>query len=267
MRLSCQEHMLGERPMTETLSIIELAGFDGVDVPSATLDAPGFAARMARSPLTLASVYSQIRAPSLLDASAAGRASATAEVIHRARQAAEFGANNLILVPVFGPARLTIDGSEDEVSALETALLLVALKEIAVELGDTPIRVVMEPLNREQTHFLTDPSRAADLCRRLDEPRIATMVDTYHCHKEGQDAVAQVAAVAEQLALMHYSDSDRLLPGEGEVDFGSVTSALANAGYDGWVGWECRKIESADDVAALGRSVAHVRQLEQGIVA
>lgn len=259
--------MLGARPLAEALSIIERAGFDGVDVPSATLAAAEFASRLAHSPLTLASVYSQIRVPSLLDASAADRASATAEVIHRARQAAEFGAANLILVPVFGPARLTVGGSDDEIRAIETALLLVSLKEIADELGDTPIRVVMEPLNREQTHFLTDPTRAADLCRRLGEPRIATMVDTYHCHKEGQDAAVQVVAVAEQLALMHFSDSDRLLPGEGEVDFGPVTSALVHAGYDGWVGWECRKIESADDVAALERSVAHVRGLERGVVA
>lgn len=263
MRLSCQEQMLGTRPLAEKFSIIEQCGFDGIDAGSGTLDVPDFAPQLGRSRLPLVSVYSQIRAPSLLDASAADRAGATAEVIRRARLAAEHGAANLILVPVFGPTRLTIEGSDDEIRAIETALLLVSLKEIAADLADTPVRVVLEPLNRGQTHFLTDPSLAAEWCRRLAEPRIATMVDTYHCFQEGQDAVAQISAVGEQLALMHFSDSGRLLPGEGEVDFGAAVAALTRAGYDGWAGWECRKIESAADVAALAQSVAHVRDLER----
>ena len=222
---------------------------------------------MDRTSLPLVSVYSQIRAPSLLDATGRERAEAIAEVVRRARAAADRGALNMILVPVFGSPRLMAESTDEEIVAVETALLLVSLKEISAELGATPIRVVLEPLNRDETHFLTDPSRAADLCRRLGERRVATMVDTYHCHKEGQDPAAQVAAVGEQLALTHFSDSGRLLPGEGEVDFGAVLAALTDTGYEGWAGWECRKIESADDVAALARSVTHVRNAEQGVAA
>lgn len=264
MRLSCPEQMLGTLPLTEKMSIIEQAGFDGFDARFETIDANNFVERMGEARLPIVSVYSQIRAPSLLDAAGDDRVAATADVVRRARVAARHGAANLILVPIFGPARLTIDTPELEIAAIETALLLVSLKEIALELADVPVTVVIEPLNRAETHFLTDPSRAAELCRRIAEPRIATMVDTYHCQKEGQDPAAQVAAVAEQAALMHFSDSDRLLPGEGEVDFTAVVAALVRAGYDGWVGWECRKIESADDIAALGRSVTHIRTLMQG---
>jgi len=267
MRLSCPEQMLGTRTLAEKIAMIERAGFDGIDARFDTVNAPDFAGAMDRTSLPLVSVYSQVRAPSLLDAAGRERAEAIAEVVRRARAAADHRALNLILVPVFGSPRLMAESTDDEIAAVETALLLVSLKEIAAELGATPIRVVLEPLNRDETHFLTDPSLAADLCRRLAEPRVATMVDTYHCHKEGQDPAAQVATVGEQLALMHFSDSDRLLPGEGGVDFGAVLAALTGAGYEGWAGWECRKIESADDVAALARSVAHIRSLEGALVA
>ncbi|MDQ3656208.1 MAG: sugar phosphate isomerase/epimerase [Chloroflexota bacterium] len=267
MRLSCPEQMLGTRSLAEKIAIIEQAGFDGIDARFDTVNAPDFAGAMDQSSLPLVSVYSQLRAPSLLDATGRERAEAIAEVVRRARAAADHRALNLILVPVFGSPRLMVKSTDEEIAAVETALLLVSLKEIAAELGDTPIRVVLEPLNRDETHFLTDPTRAADLCQRLAEPRVATMVDTYHCHKEGQDPAAQVVAVGEQLALMHFSDSDRLLPGEGEVDFGAVLAALTGAGYEGWAGWECLKIESTEDVAALARSVTHVRNAERGVAA
>jgi sugar phosphate isomerase/epimerase len=267
MRLSCPEQMLGGRPLAEKAAMIARAGFDGIDVRFDTIADPDIHAVTGDPGLPLVSVYSQVRTPSLLDAAGADRAAAIAEVVRRARVAADHGARNLILVPVFGAPRFTIEGSEAEIAAIEQAVLLVSLKEIAADLGDTPITVVLEPLNRHETHFLTEPARAADLCRHLGEKRVSTMVDTYHCHMEGQDPSAQVAAVGEQLALLHLSDSDRLLPGEGEVNFGAVLAALARRRYDGWLGWECRKIETEADVEALARSVSHVRALEGASVA
>jgi len=266
MQLSCPEQMLGMRSLAEKADLIAQAGFGGIDVRFDTLADPELAGALRHSGLPLVSVYSQIRTPSLLDATAADRASATAEVVRRARLAAEHGALSLILVPVFGPTRLTIGAGTDEIATIEAALLLVALKEIASELGNTPITIVLEPLNRGETHFLTNPSRAADICRQLGEARIATMVDTYHCFEEDQDPSAEISAVGGQLALMHFSDSDRGLPGEGEVDFGRVVAALNRNGYSGWAGWECRRIETADDIEALGRSVAHIHALDRTVV-
>lgn len=263
MRLSCPLQMLGDRSLRDKIELLRRSGFDGLDCQVSTLDIPGAALVLRDADIPVASVYSQVRTPSLLDAHAADRAAAVAEVVRRAWLAAEIGARNLILVPVFGPPRLQGFGSDAEPVELETALLLVALKEIAIELCDVPITVVIEPLNAGETHFLTDPSVAAELCNRLAEDGIATMVDTYHCHQEGLDIPRQIARVGRHLALVHVSDSDRGLPGEGTVDFGAVTSALRRSGYDGWIGWECRRIETPEDEAALARSVALIRKLAE----
>ncbi len=261
MRLSCPLQMLGDRSLNEKLAMVRQCGFDGLDCQITALDIPGAALMLRDSGVPVASAYSQVRTPSLLDARAADRSQAVADVVHRAKLAAEIGARNLILVPVAGPPRIPGLGSPDELVAIETALLLVALKEIAEELRDVPITVVIEPLNAGETHFLTDPTVAAGLCDRVAEAGIATMVDTYHCHREGQDIPGQIEAVGDHLALMHFSDSGRGLPGEGEVDFPAVITALQRTGYDGWIGWECRRIETQEDEAALARSVAHIRQL------
>jgi sugar phosphate isomerase/epimerase len=65
-----------------------------------------------------------------------------------------------------------------------------------------------------------------------------------------------------QLRLVHVSDSGRGLPGEGEVDFAAVLAALRGVAYTGWLGFECRKIVTDEDVAALGRSLAWLRDLD-----
>lgn len=179
-------------------------------------------------------------------------------------RAADRGALNIILVPVFGPPRLRVPGSEEEIAALERGLLVVSLNEIRETLGDVPITVVLEPLNRGETHFLVRPTVAAGICAQAgsEDGRIATMVDTYHCFQEGLEIADEIKGTRDHLALLHYSDSARGLPGEGAVDFGAATAALAGIGYEGWIGWECRQIVTDEDVEALAASVRHVREAE-----
>ncbi|HYH11187.1 MAG TPA: sugar phosphate isomerase/epimerase [Thermomicrobiales bacterium] len=261
MRLSCPEQMLAEYPSEERLRIIRDSGFDGVDCRYASLEDPAFLEPLHDSGLPLASVYSQIRTPSLLDHEASDRASAVDEVVRRARTAARHGATNLILVPVFGETRLSLDLSESEIVDVETALLIVSLKEISDRLGEASVTVVVEPLNRNETHFLTNPAIAAGICGKVNSPRIATMVDTYHCHQEHLDSPEQIDRVGDHLALVHLSDSGRGLPGEGEVDFQAVLVALAAAGYSGWLGFECRQVTTTDDERALAASVETMRSM------
>lgn len=251
MRFSCPEQMLTHYPVTERLRIIQQSGFDGIDCRFSTLEEPDFSRQVKDSGLSLASVYSQVRTPSLLDASAADRAKAVSDVVHRATLAADCGADNLILVPVFGEPRLSVDSPLDDIIELETALLIVSLKEIAESLRTVPISIVIEPLNQGETHFLTNPGVAANICGRVNSPNVLTMVDTYHCHQENLDIPGQIREVDEFLGLVHVSDSERGLPGEGEIDFVSTLQTLTRVGYDGWTGFECRPISGDDDVRAL----------------
>lgn len=258
MLLSCAEQLLGDRPLGERLGLIQEAGFDGIDVRWATVADRAAVREIAAHDLPVGAVYGQLRDPGLLSRTAAERAEAIDRAVERAGVAAELGATTLIVVPIFRDAVLrgfdSIMGTED----LETAVLLASLDELAERLADLPVTVVLEPLNGDQTHFLLDPARGAVLCDAVGSPRIATMVDTYHCEKNGQDIPAAIAATGAQLALVHLSDTDRKLPGEGQIDFGSVLDALRARDYEGWMGYECRKV---DDIEPLRRSVDHVRDL------
>ncbi|MGN6361818.1 MAG: sugar phosphate isomerase/epimerase family protein [Thermomicrobiales bacterium] len=258
MRLSCGEQLLGERPLAEKIALVREAGFDGIDLRWSTLQAADTRAALAAGGLPVGAIYSQLREPGLLSRHAAERATALDQAVKRAHGAADAGAACLILVPIFKAALLRAFPPVADLDTVETSLLLTALDELAARLADVPITVVLEPLNHGESHFLTDPTRAAALCAAIGSPRIATMVDTYHCDREGQDSAAQSAAVGDHLSLVHLSDSDRQLPGEGSIIFGPLLAALRQRGYGGWLGYECRPVT---DQAALARSVRRMRAL------
>jgi sugar phosphate isomerase/epimerase len=290
--LSCAEQMLGDRPLATKLALVRDAGFDGIDLRMGTLSDPDARRVLDAGDLRVGAIYSQIREPCLLSATAAERAAAVDRVVACARAAHDVGAANLIVVPVFGQRRLRLpltharDGAaippnsdaqkgsapqgeatlidSDSVvrnlvgswRAVEVGLLLAGLVEVAERIADLDVTVTIEPLNRTETYFLTNPAEAAAVCTAVGSPRIATMVDTYHCAREGQDIPAMIAAAGERVALLHLSDTERQLPGDGDIDFAPVLQAVCDLGYTGWMGLECRPVGELDD---LRRSVEYLR--------
>jgi len=256
MRLSCAEQILGDRPLAEKLRLVRDAGFDGIDLRWNTLAAPSTRSVLAEDDLPVAAIYSQLRDPCLLSRTAGERAAAIDCVVERAKAAAEIGAARLVMVPIFGPPRLRGFDPLIGIMELETALLVAMLGELAERIDGLPLTIALESLNPAETHFLTDPARAALVCDAVGSPRIAPMVDTYHCHRNGQDTPAQISELGDRLSLVHLSDSDRRLPGEGSIDFGPLLAALLRQSYSGWLGFETRPVQ---DLETLRRSVQHVR--------
>jgi len=259
MRLSCAEQMLGDRPFAEKLTIIRDSGFDGVDGRYDTFADAGNQRALGASGLPVGAVYSQIREPGMLSRTAADRAEALELIVARATLAATIGARCMIAVPIFGPPKLHGVGPMADTRQVETALTLAMLAEVAERLAGVSITVTLEPLNSDETHLLTDPAEAARWCTTIGSPRITTMVDTYHCAKNGQDIPATITAVGNQLALVHLSDDGRQLPGDGRIDFGPILATLKARDYDGWMGFECRPTTVTPE--GLGRSVQYLRGL------
>lgn len=259
MRLSCAEQMLGNRSFPEKLAIIRNEGFDGVDGRYETLADPANRRALRQSGLPVGAMYSQIRAPGLLSRTAAERAEALEVMVLRATLAAAVGARCMVVVPIFGPPKVRGFDPVMGTRQVETALALTMLTAVAERLADIPITVTLEPLNGDETHFLTDPAEAARWCAAIGSPRVATMVDTYHCAKNGQEIPATIVAVGNQLALVHLSDDERQLPGDGQLDFGPILAALQARGYDGWMGFECKPNTVTEE--GLGRSVRYLRDL------
>lgn len=247
--------MLGELSLAEKFRLAREADFDGLDLRGDLLrERVGEAARLARETgLPVPTVYGRYKPP-LLSSTVVERAEAVATLQGRLADAARVGAGRLIVVPVTGPARITAarGGGTEEV---ELALLLVLLAELAVEARERGVVIVLEPRNRRQTHLLVSPARAAELTRHLDE-WVGMLADTFHMDLEGQDAAREIERTFDQLRLVHLSDRDRKLPGNGGLDFAPGLRKLRDLGYEGWYGFECN---GPFDLAQLRESVRQVR--------
>lgn len=257
MKLSCVETMLGETPLEEKFRLAKGVGFDGLDLRGdRVVKAVDEVRRLIeRTGIEVPTIYGRLGSP-LLAATASERAAMVGVIRERLRAAAAIGARWLIVVPITGEPRIALDWPGG-VEAAEMALLAVLLKELASEAEVTNVRIVLEPLNRRETHLLRSPTVAADLTRRIGSPWVATMADTYHMDLEGQDAASEVRQAGEQIQLIHLSDRDRSLPGLGGIDFAPVLSALSSRGYEGYLGWECQPAEAGP----LRDSVQWIRAL------
>lgn len=255
MKLSCHEMVLGDRPLTEKFRLAREAGFDGVDLRGDLLQGQvAEAARLVRETgLPVPTVYGRLRPP-LVAKTLAERAESLAMLRSRLRDAAQVGVRWLIVVPIFGAARITVQRGQG-VEEIEEALLLTLLDELADEARQRGITIVLEPLNGHQTHLLTSPRKTAQLTRQLGDA-IGTMVDTYHMDLEGQDGAEEIAGAFDQLRLVHLSDRDRKLPGTGGLDFAPGLRELQSLRYTGWYGFECTGTFTAQQ---LQESVQYVR--------
>jgi len=98
------------------------------------------------------------------------------------------------------------------------------------------IMLAIEPLNRFETYVLNINADALKLVKEVGSPNLTVQVDTFHANIEEKDTAAAIRAVGkEYLGHFHASESDRGVPGTGQVRWKEVFGALKDVGYDRWI--------------------------------
>ena len=109
------------------------------------------------------------------------------------------------------------------------------LRAAAEHAGTADIVLAIEPLNRFETHFLNTTDDAIRLVREVGHPNLTVQVDTFHANIEEKDTPAAIRAAGDFLGHFHASESDRGVPGTGQVPWKECFAALREIGYDRWV--------------------------------
>lgn len=114
------------------------------------------------------------------------------------------------------------------------------------ELGEFALQnnttVILEPLNRNECHYLRLVSDAAAICRDSESEGVKCMGDFWHMQEETSDYAALISAGTKYLQHVHIaSRGRRLTPTEdGEKDnYVDGFRALKEIGYKGFVSFEC----------------------------
>jgi sugar phosphate isomerase/epimerase len=108
------------------------------------------------------------------------------------------------------------------------------IRAIADEGERAGVRVALEPIQREFAHFWTMVSsldEAAALLEEAGRPDVGIVYDVWHLWNQ---PLEQIERHRERIAAVHVSDwrdptrntNDRVLPGDGSVEFGPIFEAL-----------------------------------------
>jgi sugar phosphate isomerase/epimerase len=245
--------------LEERLAHLETWGYQGIQLsqPSRELGLPAIKRALAGSTIRLC-IYGGGRG--LLAADPGQRQAAVEQIKEGLRQAAELGAIGSIVVPIFGKPELPPPDPPRTLHELERDLLIEELAQIAPTAEEAGARVILEPLNRYESHFLQRLDQAAEVCRAVGSPGIGLMADFFHMNIEEVDIGQAIEGAADYLAYVHLADSNRFQPGAGHLDFRPGLAALKRIGYDGFMTLECRVL-GEDKGKALVKAARYVREI------
>jgi sugar phosphate isomerase/epimerase len=245
--------------LAERLAALEALGYEGIQVQRKTRDELGL------DGIKRALASSSVRIPvfgrgaTLLVADEEGRRQAVETVKEGLREAAELGSIGSIVVPVRQPL-MAPPPPPKTLLDLEREVLFEQLEEILPVAEEVGVKLILEPLNRYESHFIQRLGQAAGICRELGSPAMAMMADLFHMNIEEVDLARAIEGAADRLAYVHLADSNRYQPGAGHLDFRAPLSALKRVGYDGWLTLECR-ILGEDRAGALADAARLIRGL------
>jgi D-psicose/D-tagatose/L-ribulose 3-epimerase len=108
-----------------------------------------------------------------------------------------------------------------------------ALKPVAKRAADFGMTLGLEACNRYETHLVNTAAQALALAERIDEPAVMIHLDTYHANIEEKSFADALADGGGRVAYVHLSESDRGVPGSGNVHWRSVMTALKGVRFSG----------------------------------
>jgi D-psicose/D-tagatose/L-ribulose 3-epimerase len=91
----------------------------------------------------------------------------------------------------------------------------------------------LEACNRYETRLVNTAKQALELAKRINEPAVMIHLDTCHADIEEKGFAAALKDGAGLVRYVHLSESDRGVPGSGNLDWKSVVIALKGASFDG----------------------------------
>lgn len=140
----------------------------------------------------------------------------------------------------------------------EKAWCVDVLKQVAEHAEREGVTLALEPINRFETYFLNTVDQALEIVEAVGSPNVKVHIDTFHANIEEKDTADAIRKAGSNLGHFHISESDRGVPGTGQVHWDDVFAALKEIGYDGWLAIESfgSHMEEIRAAAAIWRPLA-----------
>jgi hydroxypyruvate isomerase len=126
--------------------------------------------------------------------------------------------------------------------AVQHNAIVRSLREVAGDAERAGVTLLVEPVNTRVDHpgiYLTSSYEGYEIVEAVDSPNVRLLYDVYHQQITEGNLVANLRCHVDEIGHVHVGDvPGRHEPGTGEINYPNVFEALAEAGYDGYVGCE-----------------------------
>lgn len=242
MKLSCVDAIVPGMTLKEKFDNLEKYGFEGIEIW-----AMGGVSSELEKEIKEAASGSKVKPSSVimvneafyrpLDGEEARQAKAEA-IKEGLGLAAAIDAVSIV-VPEYGPQLPPPIFMLPPLGEAEKSLLLALLEEVGRYAEKLETTLVLEPINRYETRFFHTLDEAIGICKEVGIPNLKILADTFQMSIEERNIAESIRRAGEYIRHVHLSDSGRLLPGYGNIDFKAVFAALKEIGYEGYMALEC----------------------------
>jgi sugar phosphate isomerase/epimerase len=162
-------------------------------------------------------------------------------------------------IVIIGIMRANIPDFRDY--AIYERRLFDGLRELADYAEKKKVVLVFESITRYINNYLNTVCETTDFVRKINSPNLLVHIDTHSMNIEDVNMVESIEYSADLLGYVHFSDSNRMYPGAGHVDFRKVQKALEKVNYQGYVSLECLPLPDSDTCSERG--LKFVKSLER----
>jgi sugar phosphate isomerase/epimerase len=146
---------------------------------------------------------------------------------------------------------------------LASELLLVeeSLEEISQIASQLEMLVVFEPIHSYMTRFWHNVDKPLSICKQLGNSNLGLALDFNVMNATEASIPDSIQRAGSWVRHIHLADNNRLLPGQGHIDFGTGLKVLREIGYGGWFSFECVASDEKRFVEETKASIELIKHL------
>jgi sugar phosphate isomerase/epimerase len=238
LKISCQEGIVPGTTLPEKLDFLEANGFVGLEIGGKDLvNRVGEIQKALEGRKIKVSAICAGFKGVIISEKEEVRQEAMQSMKEILTAAGALKSTGLIIVPAFnGQTQLGHKESRD--------MLIPLLQELGSHAQSVNSRILLEPLNRKEAHFLRQVADAAAICRDVDNPAICCMGDFWHMTWEETNDMGAFISAGNYLHHVHIaSRKRRKMPGEDEGDnYVTGFKGLKMIDYQDYISLECGSV-------------------------